>query len=145
MTLLKGTPRTKGRTAYEAVSIAMKNELDQKFEAFKKGGSEQAYREAAEAFGLRINSDEHFADNALANQISQDAKFSNRCYTVYDAELDAGEIIPGGYVLAAVFASKTEADAVLEKYRADNRYDVRPSGVGAVTEAALEMLERDEK
>ena len=143
MALLKGTPRTTGRTAYESVSIAMRQDLDQKFEAFKKGGSEQAYRDAAEAFSLRINSDEHYADNVLANQISQDSKFSNRCYTVYDEALDTGEIIPGGYVLAAVFASKTEADAVLEKYRADSRYDVRPSGVGAVTEAALEILERD--
>lgn len=64
-----------------------------------------------------------------------------RAYTVYDAKLETGNLIPGGYIIAAVYASEDEADAALVKYRADNRYDVRPSGAQAIAEAAMEIAE----
>lgn len=68
--------------------------------------------------------------------------FFARSFTVYDTKLDTGSIIPGGYVLAAIFSSAAEASEVLAKYRADTkRYDVRPSGAQAIADAAMEIAE----
>ena len=39
--------------------------------------------------------------------------FFDRSFTVYDSMLDTGEILNGGYIVAAVFASKADADAFL--------------------------------
>ena len=71
------------------------------------------------------------------------ANFFDCSFTVYDADLNTGEAITGGYILAAVFADKAQADSVLTQYRGDRkRYDVRPSGAGAVAEAALQIASR---
>lgn len=69
----------------------------------------------------------------------------NRAYTVYDTNLEVGAIMPGGYIIAAVFSTVEEADQVLSRYRADTgRYDVRPSGAAAIAEAAMEIAKRDD-
>lgn len=61
-------------------------------------------------------------------------------YTVYDAELDTGNLIPGGYIVAFAVASQADADTLLASYRADRkRYDVRPSTMGAVAEVAMQI------
>jgi hypothetical protein len=69
MTLLKGTLLKTGRTPYEVETMAMRDDVGAKFEAWKNGGSEQAYRDAADAFNARCSSEEYFADLALANGI----------------------------------------------------------------------------
>ena len=69
--------------------------------------------------------------------------FFDRSFTVYDSMLDTGESLNGGYIVAAVFASKADADAAMAPYLADRRrYDVRPSGAQAVAEAAAEIAMR---
>lgn len=69
-------------------------------------------------------------------------KYWDCAYTVYDSHLDTGDLVNGGMILAAVFASSDEADSILAKYRADNRYDVRPSGAGAIGDAAMQIAKR---
>ena len=67
-------------------------------------------------------------------------EYLDRAYTVYDAELETDSLMPGGFIVAAVFANKADADEAMAKYRANRkRYDVRPSGAGAIAAAALEM------
>lgn len=70
-----------------------------------------------------------------------------RAYTVYDAYFDnSSQQLPGAYILAAVFASKEQADQVLALYRAvPRRYDVRPAAAGAIAKAALEIADRYER
>ena len=70
-------------------------------------------------------------------------EYWDRAYTVYDDQLETGNIIPGGFIVAAVFANKTDADAAMSKYRENRkRYDVRPSGAAAIAAAAFEIANR---
>ena len=70
-------------------------------------------------------------------------EYLERAYTVYDEQLETGNMLLGGFIVAAVFANKTDADAAMSKYRENRkRYDVRPSGAGAIAAAALEIAQR---
>lgn len=62
--------------------------------------------------------------------------YRGRAFTVYDKQLDTGNLIPGGYIIATVYADAAQAAAALAPYRADRRYDVRPIGAQAILKAA---------
>ena len=57
-----------------------------------------------------------------------------RAFTVYDKLLDTGNLIPGGYIIAAVYPDEAQATAALAHFSAERRYDVRPMGSRANTE-----------
>jgi hypothetical protein len=70
-------------------------------------------------------------------------KYWDFAYTVYDCQLDTGDLLTGGYIVAAVFESAEAATVGLAKYRANpSRYDVRPSGAAAIADAAMQIARR---